>query len=325
MRPILALALSLAAGSASAAPVLKLGIPAPYDAGSAKTAAEMLDGYLTSALKRDVMTSVFDDNAQLANALARGEVDFAWITPMSYVEASKQAAVVPIAKALRRKSMFYKSCLFVRAADAGKYAKLADLKGARAAWVEQKSTSGYVFPKGMLLKDGVALEGFFASESFAGDHKGACGAVLAGQADVGATFTDSEGAGQGPVGCGDALGAAALEQLKCLAVSDNIANEVVAGRPGFEEALQGEIGSLFASLSETEAGKKLLSTVFRAEGFGFALDEDFEPIRKVSQAVAAGKWPDNKPAAPQKPAKGGKPAPAKAAAPAKAPPAKKGK
>jgi hypothetical protein len=64
--------------------------------------------------------------------------------------------------------------------------------------------------------------------------------------------------------------------------------------------------------------------VFRAEGFGFALDEDFEPIRKVSLAVAAGKWPDLAKPAADKSAKGGKSASSKSAkaAPAKAAPAK---
>ncbi len=303
------------AQTASADP-LKFGISRPYGADAAKAAAEVLDGYLGSALKRPVQTVVFDGYEALAAALAQGKVDAAWITPLSYVESARGSGVVPIAKAMRRKSMFYKSCIVTRA-DA-RYTKLADLKGARAAWVDKTSTSGHLVPKGMLLKDGVSLTGFFASESFAGDHKSACSAVASGQADVAGTFTDAEGTDRRPVGC-EELGGAAMAGLKCLAVSDNIANEVIAGRPELDESVAGELGGLFAGLSETEAGRKVLTSVFRTEGFGFAMDEDFEPIRKIAQAVAAGRWPSEaaKAAAVDpkaKPAKGAKAAPGKPAA-----------
>lgn len=289
--PIAALlVVAFAAGPASADDKpLVFGIPKPYDAATTSGDARMLEGYLTGALKRPVQGRTFDNYELLATALARGDVDLAWITPLSYVQAGKSAAVVPIAKALR-KGLFYRSCVYVRA-DA-KAQKLADLKGTRAAWVDLGSTSGYLFPKGLMLKEGLRPAGFFAAETFAGDHKSACAQVLAGQADVGGTYTDLDAASPRPDGCGEALGADGLTKLRCLAVSDRIPNEVIAGRPGLDDALGADVARIFAALSDTEAGRRVLTSVFRADGFGLALEEDFDPIRLVARSVEAGQWID---------------------------------
>ncbi len=277
------------AARAEAPPPLTFGIPRPYDLATTHGDARMLEGYLSSALKRPVQSRTFADYGQLADALAKGQIDLAWITPLAYVNASAQAAVVPIAKALRH-GLFYRSCVYVRADS--KFQKLADLAGHRAAWVDRESTSGYLLPRGLLLEAGLDPTGFFSREAFAGDHKTACVEVLGGKADVGGTYTDLNSKQPVPVGCGDALGATALAKLRCLAVSDPIPNEVIAGRPGLDDALAGELGSIFARLSETDAGRQLLTQVFRADGFGVALEEDFDGLRKVARNVAAGRWSD---------------------------------
>jgi phosphonate transport system substrate-binding protein len=330
-------AFALAAAARAETKPLAFGIPKPYDAVTTKGDATLLEGYLSAALKRPVQAKTFDTYDQLAEALGKGELDIAWITPLAYVKAGRTSAVIPIAKALR-KGLFYRSCVYVRSEATA--TKLADLKGTKAAWVDPTSTSGYLFPRGMLLKEGQKPSGFFGAESFAGDHKSACAAVLGGQADVGATYTDADGAKPGPTGCGDALGAEALTKLRCLAVSDRIPNEVIAGRAGLDDALVGDLGRIFAQLSDTESGRKVLAAAFRADGFGLALEEDFDAVRLVAQSVEAGKWIDKKPersraefllntldpAADAKkdqkaPAK--KDAPVKATAPAKKQPAKK--
>ncbi len=270
-------------------PPLTFGIPRPYDVATTHHDARMIEGYLSSALSRPVESRTFASYGDLATALAKGNIDLAWITPLAYVDASKAAAVVPVAKALRH-GLFYRSCVYVRADS--KVKTLADLAGKRAAWVDRASTSGYLLPEGLLLKAGIDPVGFFSELSFAGDHKTACVEVLHGQADVGGTYTAQESAHPVPQGCADALGPQALAKLRCIAVSDRIPNEVIAARPGLDPNLVGELGGIFARLSETDAGRQLLRGVFDADGFGLALDSDFDGLRKVARNVAAGRWSD---------------------------------
>lgn len=287
---VLALAFALAGTAGADEPLapLTFGIPRPYSAEAAATDAAMLEGYLSSALKRPVKSRTFPDYDQLSAALAKGELDFAWITPLSYVKATRAAEVYAIAKTLRR-GLYYRGVLFVRA-DA-KPKALADLKGARVAWVDPGSGSGYVFPRALLLKEGQKLDGFFAAEKFAGDHKAACAAVLGGDADAGATFAGGdEVAGWTAGGCVETLGAVEAAKLRVVAVSERIPNEVIAARPGFDEGLAGQLAGIFANLSETDAGRTLLRQVFRADGFGLALEQDFDPVRQAMESVEAGRW-----------------------------------
>ena len=101
------------------------------------------------------------------------------------MNASKDTGVTPVAKALR-KGMFYRAAFFVRTDSPAK--DFAGIKGKSIAWVEQNSTSGYLFPRGLVLKRGEKLDGFFGAETLAGDHSAVCKAVLDGTSEVGATF-----------------------------------------------------------------------------------------------------------------------------------------
>jgi phosphonate transport system substrate-binding protein len=290
----LSLALALAPPAQADEPPAPLGfgIAHPYSAEIAAADATMLEGYLSSALRRPVKARTFEDYDQLSAALARREVDFAWITPLSYVKATRQAEVYAIAKTLRR-GLYYRGVVFVRASSRAK--SLAELKGTRVAWVDTGSGSGYLFPRALLLREGQKLDAFFASERFAGDHKAACTSVLAGDADAGATFAGGdEVSGWTAGGCVETLGEAEASKLRVVAVSDRIPNEVIAARAGFDEGIAGQLAGIFANLSETDAGRSLLAKVFRADGFGLALEQDFDPVRQALLSVEAGKWLDSR-------------------------------
>jgi len=279
------------ARAADAPAAITFGISAPYSQQSAEESGKALAGYLGSALKRTVTPKIFATYDELTAALAKGEIDLAWITPLSYVQASKDAQVTPVAKALR-KGMFYRAAIFVRANATAK--ELKDLKGQSIVWVEKSSGSGYLFPRGQILKSGLKLDGFFGEETFAGDHTAVCKAVLDGKAVAGATFAAESPASdsEAPSGCTETLGKEVGAQLRTVALSDKIPNEVIAARQGFDEELAAQIASIFALASETESGRTILTKVFKADGFGLALEEDFDAIRSVVTSVEAGKWVD---------------------------------
>lgn len=310
LRSLVVLVVLALATPALATQGLTIGIPRPYSTQDAEKNARALEGYLSTALKRPVEAKTFENYDQLADALAKGQVDLAWITPLSYVKAAKSAGVYPIAKALRR-GLFYRSVFFVKA-DA-KATTLKQLKGTKVAWVDQGSAAGYLFPRGLLLKEKLPATGFFADEKFLGDHKAVCNAVLDGTADVGATFANGgdDGSLPSPTACVEMLGAESGAKLRTIAVSDRIPNEVIAARAGFDEGIAGQLAGIFALLSDTAAGRVLLASVFRADGFGLALEQDFDAVRKVSDAVQTGRWSED--------------APAKAAAPDAAAPKAKAK
>jgi phosphonate transport system substrate-binding protein len=267
---------------------LLIGLERTLSEDIARTEGRGVAGYLSAALKQPVKARIFKNYDDLADALGQGEIDLAWINPFSFVRASQASAVFPVAKALRKGSTYH-SVFFVKAESPAK--ALADLKGLKVAWVDPGSAAGYLYPQGVLLKANLSPKQYFSSETFAGTHKAVCEAVLAGTADVGATFhTGDDLSDLRPDGCTETLGPDVGPKLRGVVASDAIPTEVIAARAGLDEALAGKLTGLFAGMSDTEAGKSMLKTVFRADGFGFPFDSDFDGIKAVARSVAAGQW-----------------------------------
>src|SRR4051812_31828083 len=65
---------------------LTFGIQSPLNAKNGRDDGYQLEGYLGQALHRPVKAKTFNDYDDLSDALAKGTVDVAWITPLSYVK-----------------------------------------------------------------------------------------------------------------------------------------------------------------------------------------------------------------------------------------------
>jgi phosphate/phosphite/phosphonate ABC transporter binding protein len=315
-----ALAAALAAGPARAADPLaeatrpldpsapvSLGIGQPNGPARAAEAKALLEPWLSRAMGRPVKVEVLADYDALAAALAGGKVDLAWIPPVAFVEAQRRNGdVQAIAKSLRRGRLFYRSCLFVKSGSPVQAP--ADLKGRSVAWVSRTSASGYLFARAALAAEGLDPDRLFRAQLLEGDHPGVCEAVRTGKADAGATFCDERPKGEAPAadGCAERP---PVSDFRVVAVSGPIPNDVVACRPGFDERLVEPTLAVFARMSQSEDGRRILREVFRADGWGLAVAGDFEGVAEAAKAGAPGKAsPGGTP---------GKPAPKKAAKPAR--------
>lgn len=275
----LALALALAAAPALAAdaPPLQLGFATSYGDEHAKKAKAQLEPFLSRALETKVAVTVFGSADALGEALAGGKVDLAWITPLAFVLASKKnPEVVAVSKAVREGGAIYYRAALVAKKGSGLEA-LADLKGKKVAWVSRTSTSGYLFPRELLKKEGHAPDGFFGSETFAGDHPSACRLVLQGKADVAATFASEpeDGKTVRADGCGDA---GKLDDFQVVASTGNLPSEVIAARPGFDSRRLLPIATAFGKMGKTEEGKRVLKESFRVQAWGLAVEGDLDPV-----------------------------------------------
>lgn len=284
MRPITALlvsaclALPAFAAEPKPKPPLTFGMGEPYGPEHSQKAKAALEPYLTKALGSAVTVQVFSSSDELKDALADGKIDFAWITPLAFVQAvQKNPDVTAVSKAMRAGggSLFYRS-VFIMKKDATA-ASVMDLKGKKVAWVSKGSTSGYLFPRELVRQAGGDPATFFASETFAGDHPSVCKAVRDGAAEVGATFaTDAEVLKAD--GCTDA---GPIDDFKVVASSGKIPNEVIALRPYFAENRVNDIMATFGRMTISPEGKTLLKDVFRADGWGAAVDGDFDPVLEL--------------------------------------------
>lgn len=262
---------------------LTLGIAQPYGAEQAGKVAGLVEPYLSKHLKGPVKVVVHGTPEELADALATGKVDLAWITPLAFVRASqKNPEVIALSKAMRKSALFYRAVFFVKRDSPLK--TLAELKGKKVAWVGKTSTSGYLFAREILKKEGLEPDGYFGGESFAGDHPSVCKAVRSGAADVGATFapeTTAEGKEPLPTGCEDAP---PVTDFRVIAASGNIPNEVIAARDFFPPTRVNDVIAAFGRMSLDDEGKKVLAEAFRTDGWGVAVDGDFAPVLELLRA-----------------------------------------
>ena len=263
---------------------LTFGMAHQYGEDHAKKAKDLIEPYLTKSLGSPVTVQVFDTYDQLAEALATNKVDLAWITPLAFVQATqKNRDVTALSKAMRSSDggLFYRSVFIVKADS--KAADLKALAGKKVAWVGKLSASGYLFPRALLAEQGLDPDKHFGGETFSGDHLAVCKAVKEGKADVGATFAaePKEGAALVPTGCEDAGPAS---DFKVLASTANLPNEVIAHSPDFPPTRVNDAMMAFGRMGNTPEGKKVLTEGFRAQGFGVAVEGDFDPVLALLKA-----------------------------------------
>lgn len=260
---------------------ISMGISQPYGPEQAQKAKALIEPYLSKELKTAVTVQVFPTYDELSAALAEGKVDLAWITPLAFVQASdKNADVTALSKAMRAGGggLFYRAVFITKKGGPG---SLGELKGKKVAWVNKSSTSGYLFPRALLKQSGFDPDSFFSGETMAGDHPAVCKAVKSGAADVGATFAQDTGDPKAlpkPDGCADAGGS--LDDYKVVAASGAIPNEVIACRPdfAFDRKRVNGIIQVFGRMSLNDEGKRVLKEAFRVDGWGIAIDGDFDPV-----------------------------------------------
>jgi phosphonate transport system substrate-binding protein len=189
----------------------------------------------------------------LATLLEEGDLDIVWLPPMLALRATGRGSVTPIALPVRHGVSTYATALFTR--PESPIHKLADLDGARAAWVDPHSASGYLVIRALLRSKGVHLERAFGKHTFLGAHDAVVKMVLAGEADVGATFAylddDPSAAARGRTKRAGWENAA----VRVLATADAIPADMIAATKRLEADLRSEVQSALVSEPVSELSR----------------------------------------------------------------------
>lgn len=169
--------------------------------------------------------------------------------------------------------------------------RLSDLNGARFAYSDETSTSGHIFPRMLLERNEVSL----ARSFYAGGHQNVIQAVLEGSVNGGAAFYSppNELQRRDGVFVGDAryliikrlqgeearLGL--LDEIRVLALSDPIPNDLCAKRAGFPAETWKKFEASLQRYLQTEEGKAVLFDVLTAIGAAPTDDAAFDGFREA--------------------------------------------
>ena len=199
---------------------------------------------------------------ELVTQLERGEIDLAWLPPIAFLRLKDQVRTLVV-----NQRQAYRCIVAVRAS--GRYAKLDDLRGARAAWVDPYSTTGYVLPLLDLVAKGVDVHTAFGEQRFFGSHDAAARAVFEGRSDLVGTFAEYDGerlvrSGLSAVGSGT--------DWRVLLRGSESPSDVLVARTSLDVEVCAALKSALSRAFDDEATARLVRDALHVEAFGEADD-----------------------------------------------------
>lgn len=156
--------------------------------GSARAA--LLSDWMSSWLETRVRVDLASSYRALVEEVQRGRAELAWAPPAvcARLRSEAQALLTVVRYGARQ----CRSAFVVHRNNLCR--NVEGLSGARAAWVDPLSTSGYLMALSHLMEQDLHPDELFSEQRFAGSYRGALAAVAEGRADVTAVFVVDEDA-----------------------------------------------------------------------------------------------------------------------------------
>lgn len=165
---------------------LRLGLVPYVSADTMRATHGKLAQHLAKELGVEIELVVGSDYDAVGGLLARGEVDFAELSPYVYVRAKEKGKLRPLVMAIADGSDTAASYIVVKRDSP--YLRVEDLKGQAFGYVDQASASGFLLPRKYLREHGFDVEKDFKETLILGSHEAVLQAVLDGRVAAGGTY-----------------------------------------------------------------------------------------------------------------------------------------
>jgi phosphate/phosphite/phosphonate ABC transporter binding protein len=259
---------------------LRWGVTPYMDAAKLRESFEPITAFVGERLGIAVELVVGSDYEDLEKQISLGAVDVATVSPYSYVRAKKSAPGLSVfASHIARGSANYGAYIVV--GEDSDIESLSDLTGERFAFVDKRSTSGWLFPAARMLAEGIHPERDL-EEVFLQTHDNVYNAVAEGRVVGGATYDG--GLRQGRDRREDGRG------VRVIAKSPRIPHEAYVLREGLPQSVAEALGAALSEISTgTRKGRRLLAPMLGINGFMQVDDSHYDVVRQVeTEAEKAG-------------------------------------
>lgn len=219
-----------------------------------------------------VRVTVASDYAAVIEALRNRTADLAFVHPVGYVIATREAKASILVRNLWHGKASFTSRIYVR--KESKLTTLEQLRGKTMAFVDPASSSGYTYPMVLLIQRGLVQNRdprtFFREVMFAGSHDAAMRALLNGHVDAIASFDMArEQYLKDP---------AERERIAWVAETPPIPEAGIAARAGLEPAVRDRLRAALLQI-RAPAHAALLKRLYDIDGFEPADDRDYDSVR----------------------------------------------
>jgi serine/threonine-protein kinase len=260
---------------------IRFGLSPARGVDVARAQGERIASWLKKRFDREVRPVLFGDYRALVDAISEGEVDFAWMPPVSFVRAvDRGAGVVAIAQRYGRPT--YESAIVVRADSA--VVDVAELAGRSIAYVDRESASGYLFAADLLGSRSCGPP--TGEQHFVGSHKAVTDAVRRKWVEAGATYLVRDPEGRVVhAGWLDAAEASSVP-LRIVATTPPIPCDAIAHRPGIASGLVERLAKALVDVEGDRDGQTVLEDVFQTRAMVRADLRIYDAVREAMQRVS---------------------------------------
>ena len=251
---------------------LTLALTPSRDPTALKEAGDAFAKAITQVSGVPVKAIVASDYAGVIEALRSKRVDLAFVHPVGYVLANREAGCQILVRDIWQGKTAYTARFYVRK-DRG-IRRLEDLRGKTVAFVDPASSSGYIYPMVLLIKHGLVRDhdpkSFFKEALFTGTHEAALQSVLRGRVDAAASFDKAPELHIKDPGL--------IAQLAFVGETPEIPEAGICARPGLPAEPVARVKRALLSIRAPEYAA-LLKEIYGIDGFIEADDRDYQPVR----------------------------------------------
>lgn len=201
--------------------------------------------YIHSRIGMPIKLHISTSYVDLVEKCAAEQIDFAFMGPSLYVEASRSNPHLHLLGVVRGRFPGLRGVMVVR--KDSKLQHLAELKHKRVAFTSPDSTMGFQVPAHLLVQEGVCLRDL-ETFSFVGNHHNVAYAVLAGRFDAGALKYEVYEAMQ-------------KQGLRILQPLPDVIDHPFIATPRLEARLVSKVEDILQDMHHNENGRKILKNL----------------------------------------------------------------
>ena len=256
---------------------IKLHFVPSVDAKVIESNSKAFKTYLEANTPYKFEISVPQSYVAVIEAFGTKRADIAALNTFGYVLAHQKYGAEAKLVTVRHGSSTYQSQFIVRSDS--KFKKLEDLEGARMAFVDAASASGYLLPLRTLKEQNIKTK----ETVFAGKHDGVVTMVYQGQVDAGATFYSPPSEGK----IEDARRLVLTQfpdveqKVKILDLSLPIPNDPIVFRKEMPEEMKQKLVETLLKFVKTPEGQIAFKEVYGVTDLNVTSDSDYEEARKM--------------------------------------------